>query len=176
LNPQQIENMKVSEEDLLDCVEQAEKELGGPEDHRLALGLFPDSGYTNIGQTYVSKSNPHIVCVFTPTSMKFATTNPIAHDKPPVNAYFEWYYSDIPLTANASRTTNVTISPVVPGYDEACERTDGIMGLQEREQFLNKVWMYHRTCMPGHKARVKNEILEVWERVNRVNRKLVMQE
>ena len=196
LNPGQIKQMKVSEEDVLDCVEQAEKELGSPDEHRPKLGLFPNSGYTMIGKHYVSRSNPHIVCIFTPTSISFPSHNPIAHDMPPINAYFEWYYSDIPLeiekpkdlvdflvkhdTATGSRATNVSQSPTVsakvPSYNEASERSEGLMGLQEREQFLNDVWNYHKNTLPGFKARLESEILEVWERVNRVHRTLTVYE
>ena len=188
LTPQQIAGMKVNEQDLLDCIEQAEKDLGEPKKHRLELGLQPDSGYSTIGASYVSRTNKHVVCVFTPTSFKFQTHNPIAHDMPPVHGYFEWYYSDLPLeiekpkdlvsaikqhdTATGSRATNVTVSPTIPSYNEAYEVTDGIMGLQEREDFLNQVWQYHKTMLPGYKVKAKANILETWERVNRIHRKL----
>lgn len=186
MNPVDLRRLGIDEQALLDCVSQAEEQFGAPCEFRPRLGLFPNAGYTNIGATYVSRDNPQILCVFTPTSTQFPTGNAISHDIPPVDAYFEWYYSPNSISKEASkdpakflqdydrlsgnRATNVTNSPIfdVPSYEEASVFTKSYMQEDIRERFLQSVWNYHRFCAPGYKNQLKEDILSQWQRVLRV--------
>lgn len=158
----------VTEDDLLDCVSQVEDSLGSPEEFRANFGLFKNSGYSNIGTTVQSRTHPAVHCVFTPTSTE---------DGMP-DAYFEWWYdtsnpavtdlTDFLSNFNAmtgARTTNVTMSPVMPSYMEAQEffhknRTE--FSPQFRENFLSEVWKYHQTKSVGFKRQFGEEILPKW--------------
>ena len=189
LNQQTLVELGIDEEDLLDCVMQAEEQLGSPEEYRPALGLLPQSGLMNIGATFVSKSNKGITCVFTPTSMNHPTTSALAVDTVPPDAYFEWYYTgeteevdslekflqDFDAMSGA-RTTN-TISPItVPGYEEAAIKTANLMESGKREVFLQKIWNYHKTptMIPYVKEQLKEELVGTWNSVLRVERALSM--
>lgn len=194
LNQQQLVQLGIDEQDLLDCVVQAEKQLGSPQEFRPKLGLMPSAGYSNIGATYISKGNPSIMCVFTPTSLDFQTTNPIAFDNSPIDAYFEWYYSafspanepknladfilkyDEVLGKAITRDTSWQNVPTVPTYEEACVFSDGYMREDIREQFLQQVWDFHKAHMRGRKEQLKECILETWNRVNRVRKSVAIYE
>jgi len=196
LNPTQLEQLGIDEQDLLDCVAQAEKQLGAPQEFRPKLGLMPSAGYSNIGATYVSKVNPQIICVFTPTAMDFATTNPIAIDNAPIDAYFEWYYSPVSLANQPdnlpefikkydellgkalTRDDSWKNVPTfkVPSYEEACVFSDGYMNEDVRERFLQQVWDYHRTKMRGRREFLKENIVETWARLNRVRKMISIYE
>lgn len=180
-NPDQLIAMGIDQQDLLDCVEQAEKQFGAPEEYRPALGLYPDAGYTNIGATYRSKENEKIIAVFTPTSVHGPC-------EAPTDAYFEWYMQEVPeqnadenlpdfLSYFDAVTGNrvgeyVDTSPVVPGYDEAVETTRGNMAEDMRERFLQQVWNFHKNVSPGFKQKLGEDILETWSRVKRVSKVL----
>jgi len=185
LNPGQLIDMKVDEEDLLDCVNQAEKQFGAPEEYRPALGLLPKSGAMNIGATFVSTTNPAITCVFTPTSLDHPTTSALAADYVAPDAYFEWYHN--PETKpvdnmeaflkefdrlSGARTDNVIKSPIiVPSYEEASNRVANLMAPDLQEQFLQQVWSYHKVPMTHYlRESAKSQILETWNRVLRVER------
>jgi hypothetical protein len=194
LNPTELEMLKIDEQDLLDCVEQAEKQLGSPADYRGKLGLMPSSGYSNIGATYTSKSNPRIICVFTPTSTDYQTTNPIAIDNAPIDAYFEWYYmpetasdegkdlmsfikkyDDLlgkAITRDISWENNPTF--MIPKYEEACVFSSGFMNESVRESFLQNVWDYHKSNIRGRKLQLESTIKETWMRLNRVKSSVAM--
>src|SRR5690349_10734818 len=70
ISPEALENFGVTEDDLYDCIAQIEAEYGAPKDHRLALGLLPNQGYSHLGLTVRSRKNERVVCVFTPTSIE----------------------------------------------------------------------------------------------------------
>jgi hypothetical protein len=158
----------VSEEDLLDCVTQVEEALGSPEEYRPSLGLFKNSGYSNIGTTIQSRTHPAVRCVFTPTSTE---------DGMP-DAYFEWWfdlqnpavtdlrsYLDNFNQASGVRISNVTMSPVMPSYMEAQEffhENHGKFSPHFRESFLSELWKYHQTSNVGFKRKLSEEILPKW--------------
>lgn len=191
LEPSTLAEMEIDEEDLLDCVMQAEKQFGSPDEYRPVLGLVQNSGVMNIGATFVSKSNKGINCVFTPTSMSHPTTSDLAVDFVPPDAYFEWYYS--PETEEVegldkfladfdeltgARTTN-TISPItVPTYEEAAIKSSNLMEDTKREVFLQKVWNYHKAphMIPYVKEQLKEELVETWNRILRVERAISVYE
>lgn len=194
LNPQQLLQLGIDEQDLLDCVVQAEKQLGAPSEFRPRLGLMPSAGYSNIGATYISKNNPNILCVFTPTAMDFQTTNPIAFDNSPIDAYFEWYYSPMSLEKKPEDLADFILKydevlgkaitrdpswekmPLVPTYEEACVFSDGYMSEEKREMFLQQVWDFHKAQMRGRKEQLKEGILETWSRLNRVRKSVAIYE
>ena len=194
LNPTDLKRLEIDEPALLDCVTQAEEQFGAPCEYRPRLGLFPNAGYTNIGATYVSRSNPQIMCVFTPTSTQFPTGNAMSHDIPPVDAYFEWYYSPVALSKDAhkdignflqsydkisgNRASNVVSSPIikVPSYEEASVFTVGYMAESIRDHFLQQIWNYHRMTAPGYKRQLREEIVDQWKRVLRARVALSMYE
>lgn len=189
LNPDQLLGLEIDEQDLLDCVEQAEEQFGAPEDYRPAMGLFPDVGSTNIGVTYKSKSNETVICVFTPASIQKQTAG-IALSAP-IDAYFEWYYQEKSAlkpeenfldfiayfdATTGNRASEIKKSPIVPGYHEACETSAGAMGDVERERFLSNVWNYHKNVERGYKEQLGREIKETWVRVQRVKSALAVYE
>jgi hypothetical protein len=196
LNPVQLQQLGIDEQDLLDCVLQAEKQLGSPQEFRPRLGLLPSVGYSNIGATYISRGNPNIMCVFTPTSMDFATTSPTAFDNAPIDAYFEWYYSPSSVTDKTAtlddfikkydellgkamtRDPSWENSPTfaVPTYEEACVFSDGYMSEEVRERFLQNVWDYHKATMRNRKEQLKENIVECWTRLNRVRKSTAIYE
>lgn len=161
-----IEN-GIVEDDLLDCIMQIEETYGSPSEYRTALGLFKNSGYSNLGLTVESRSCPAVTCVFTPTS----TEDNI------VDAYFEWYYNpshpsviDLQRYLNrfsdmtGARTTNVTPSPVMPGYMEAQEfmHLNPKFTAEEKDRFLRGVWQHQTTKDKGFKVRLERELLPEW--------------
>ena len=186
LNPGQLQEMGVDEQDLMDCVEQAEKQFGAPEDYRPALGLLPKAGIMNIGATFVSSSNKGVSCVFTPPSMDHPTTLDTAVDFVAPDAYFEWYYlpeteevtvddflKDFDRLTGARTTETAEKSPIVnvPSYEEASVRTANLMGESERDAFLQKVWNYHHVPATFHlKESIRPLLEETWTRVLRVER------
>jgi hypothetical protein len=186
LNPGQLKEMGIDEQDLLDCVEQAEEQLGAPDEYRPALGLMPHSGLLNIGAKYRSRTNPNVLCVFTPTSMQFPTTSTLAPDHDPIDGYFEWYYSEPELDINTSniadfmkeyerlagtRNSNTVGETMlqVPSYEEASLRSANLMEDSRRERFLESVWWYHKASIPfSRKQELRESILETWKSLNRV--------
>lgn len=185
----QLAEMQVDEGDLLDTVEQAEKQFGAPEDYRPALGLLPKMGVMNIGATFISQSNPAITCVFTPTSIE-APPNYRGDNFVSPDAYFEWYYcpetepkDNLEAFLNdfdrlsGTRTTNISQSPiVVPSYEEACAKAN-LMGLEESQKFVQDVWNYHKVPMPFYyKDQMKKDLVETWNRLKRVERVLKVYE
>lgn len=185
ISKESLLQLKIDEQDVLDCVLQAEESLGDPDElySRFGIGLLPNSGYLNIGATFISRNNKKIKCVFTPTSMSFPTGRVCAHDNAPVNAYFQWYYDEKMDDINdlnsflasvdhltGNRTANVITSPAfeVPHYEEACAFSEGYMAEDVRQYFLQRVWDYHRNVSVGHKEVFKEEIEQFWTRLKRV--------
>lgn len=175
VNPQQMADMGVSEEDMFDCIDQIEERLGSPENHRLAMGLFPKSGYSNAGIMVTSRSNGSVSCVFTPTSDAYESTD----------GYFEWYYKKPSMIGygglndflqtfdkiTGGRESNILSSPVVPGYGEACEMTAGLMEDADRERLLQNVWNYHKNVSKGYKHRLEQEIFAELNKLEEVKKK-----
>lgn len=168
--PQWLAQHGITDEVIFDCVDQIEAKLGSPENHRAAMGLFPNSGYSNVGITVKSSLNDKVICVFTPTSMESGE----------VDAYFEWYYDadimdmpDLPSfiksfdTMTGARNTNILTSPVVPSYMEACEIGHKILESSAREQFLVNVWNFHKTPSKGFKVKLEQEILGTLSKIQR---------
>lgn len=165
VNPQTLQDNGISEEDILDCVEQIEDQLGAPGTYRTSMGLFPASGITHPGIFVRSRTNSHVMCHFSPTSTGFQVAD----------GYFEWFFSkhmgavdDMGEWLRAfdamsgSRTTNVTTSPiVVPTYGEASMKAANLSE-SAREIFLQKVWDYHRASRIGHKRQLREDILKTW--------------
>lgn len=169
--PQELEAWGVSHDDLYDCIALIEEMFGAPRDHRLSFGLLPNQGYSNIGTTVKSRTNPSITCTFTPTSLEDNS----------YDGYFNWYYHENGgiegiksfMTrfdmATDTRTTNILASPTMPTYGEACDRTAGILSEAERERFVNQVWNYHKTAPRGYKIRIEAEILPQWKKILEAN-------
>jgi len=170
-NPQELEDWGISHDDLYDCIALIEEMFGAPKDHRLSFGLLPNQGYSNIGTTVTSRTNPSITCTFTPTSLEDNS----------YDGYFNWYYHENGgiqgiksfMTrfdmATKTQTTNILASPTMPTYGEACERTEGILDEAERERFVTQVWNYHKTAPRGYKLRIEAEILPLWKKVLEAN-------
>lgn len=168
VTPQHLEKCGVSEDDLMDCVDQIEDEMGDPEKYRphigTDMGLFPKSGYSNVGIVIKSRSNDKVTCVFTPTSVVYGEAD----------GYFEWYYDESNMNGYDSlgkflsdfdkvagdRTANIMTSPIVPSYMEASELSVGLNDV-ERDRFLTNVWNYHKNVSKGYKQRLEQEILNV---------------
>jgi len=162
------------EDDLYDCIEQIEAKYGGPDDHRVPFGLFKNSGHTPLGLVVTSRTNPSITCVFTPTS-----TEDNDYD-----GYFEWYYSRESAgvdnmqqflgtfdRATGGRHTNINASPVtLPGYQEACERAEGVLAEAEKQWFIRQIWNYQKTNSKGFKYRIEQELLPMWKKVLKAER------
>jgi len=193
-----LQKENVTEQDLLDCVEQVEASLGDPEELRAVLPF--GSGLKNVGTVFRSKSNPRVICVFTPTSQLVQDVVPLGlPEEIRPDGYFEWYLSDedsitvddIGSGGNnvgamgkwlgefdrmaGTRNTNVADAPVftVPTYTEAVQHTSGVMGAVQREVFLEDVHAYHRKQMPWFKKeQLKKQILGTWESVQRVRSSL----
>ena len=160
----------ICEDDMLDCISQIEEEYGAPSVHRTALGLFKNSGYSNLGLTVISRTNPSISCVFTPTSTEEKLTD----------AYFEWYFNesdpsviDLPRYMNrfdnmtGNRASNVTMSPVMPSYMEAQEFFNAHREISEsvKENILRGVWQHQTTKDKGFKVRLEREVLPEWTKI-----------
>jgi len=160
----------ICDDDMLDCIAQIEEEYGSPAVHRTALGLFKNSGYSNLGLTVISRTNPSISCVFTPTSTEENLTD----------AYFEWYFNesdpsviDLPRYMNrfdnmtGNRASNVTMSPVMPSYMEAQEFFHAHREISEsvKENILRGVWQHQTTKDKGFKVRLEREVLPAWTEV-----------
>jgi hypothetical protein len=195
LTPAQIKDLDIDEQDLLSCVEQADKQFGDPEVFRPKLGLMPDSGYMNIGATFISKTNKNIMCVFTPTSMAYTVTNSLEQDRATIDGYFEWYYSPVSLAQDAdkdpekfmqqfdkitgNRSSNMAKSPVIdmPSYEEASVFSSEVIQEDcERERFLQQVWDYHHSKSQLAKQRLKEDALPTWKRIWRVTKALSVYE
>lgn len=168
ISPEAMEDLGISEDDLYDCIAQVESEFGAPADYRLAFGLFPNQGYSHLGITVRSRRNDRVVCVFTPTSIE---------DKS-YDGYFEWYYDQYSggfenMTdylvrfdkAMDNRASKMIMSPIMPTYSEAAEKTAWVMEAGEREGFLRQVWNYHKTPSRGFKIRIEQELLPKWHKI-----------
>ncbi len=175
----QLDQLKVDEQDVLDCLVQAEKQFGSPDDVQKKLGIQPGQGWLSIGAKFVSKTNPQVCCVFTPTSMEYPIDGATQTD-----AYFEFYYSpqEVPMekpeiASDAwfdemekllPKKTEKKTELAVPSYEEASVFTQNCMTEDVREQFLQKVWNYHKFVAPGFKKELAEDILGTWKRVTRV--------
>ena len=165
VNPQTAIEMGVSEEDLLDCVDQIEEYYGSHQAVEMAFGMYPDQGYKNVGLVFVSRTNPNVRCFFSPTDSKLGWVG-----------FFSWYFSkegkqetlDQFIKSydmlSGNRGTNILVSPVVPKYEEASEylQTRKDVKSELKEAFLQKVWDFHKNVAPGFKARLGEEIIVEW--------------
>lgn len=184
VTPQWLDERGVSEDDLLDCVEQIEERFGDPDEYRLKMGLLPNQGYSNTGIVVKSRTNPEVICVFTPTSIDPAMNSQegwVAE----ASGYFEWYldpqsYVSKNLGAwmvafdsmSGNRGSEILASPVMPQYGEACEKSLGLMVEHEREHFLNQVWLFHKRKEHGMKQRYLEAAMPIWTKIlNEYNEK-----
>lgn len=165
VNPQTAIEMGVSEEDLMDCVDQIEDQYGDHEGVEMAFGMYPDQGYKNVGLVFVSRTNPNVRCFFSPTDSKLGWVG-----------FFSWYYSKEGAaetldqfvkrfdSMSGNRESNILASPVVPKYEEASEflQTRKDVKMEIKEAFLQKVWDFHKNVAPGFKTRLGEEILSEW--------------
>lgn len=191
-----IAKMGVTEQDLLDCVEQIEEKFGNAEDMRAALGMPDGGGMKPVGEVVTARTNPNVICSFTPTSMYTHDTRALHIEEIKPDGYFEWFLTDENFDMKAlergdtsvaeylkdfdrlagTRNTNLVDSPVVnqvPTYSESCQMSSGVMGEKQREHFIESVHRYHRMKMPPHrKAELKKGILETWERIKGIRETL----
>jgi hypothetical protein len=184
INQVQLQQLEIDEQDVLDCVLQAEKQFGSPEEVQRKLGIQPGQGWLSIGATFASKDKPNLICVYTPTSMNFPTTAPCAHDLTLPDAYFEFYYSPVEVKMDKPeigadawfdqmeklmpKQEKKKAEPQVPSYEEASAFTMNVMNEDVRERFLQDVWNYHKFAAPGFKPQLAESILSTWKRVGRV--------
>lgn len=167
LNPQTMEEMGVSEDDLFDCIAQIEAEFDAPKDHRLSFGLVPNQGYSHLGITVRSNLNDRVICVFTPTSIEDDS----------YDGYFEWYYDQrsgfdslTGFLSNFDKATdgqhsNALLSPIMPAYGEAVEKTKYMSEEDQRETFLRCIWSYHKTSSIGHRRQLERDLLPKWKKI-----------
>lgn len=167
----EIETMEIDFQDLYDCCEQAVKEFGDPEEYRVKMGLEPNSGYSNLGLTFRSKTDERIMCVFTPTSNEGGEWD----------SYFEWYFQEKPhqhgeetvsdfferfeKMAGLDKPKDSIV--VAPGYGEACEYLNKQGILSEEQEFLSRLHKFHNTTSRGYKLRLEQEIIQEWKGIQR---------
>lgn len=174
LNPVEVEKLEIEIDDLYDCCEQAVKQFGDPDDYRVKMGLQPNSGYTNLGITFTSKTNPNIVCVFTPTSNQGGEWD----------SYFEWYLKDESMADQDSVASffqdfeklagdirapkgGVASFLTVPTMGEAREVASKVLSDSEMQSFLGKVLQYEKNPWRGKKLQLEEEIIHEWKNIKR---------
>lgn len=171
-----VKELGVTMDALMDCIDQIETEIGDPQMQRIQYGLFDGSGIWNGGLVVRSNLDPRITCVFNPVSTEFELER-FTFPKT-TEGMFAWYFEadnlldqsdDLPDflsrfdAASGNRASNVLVSPVLPNYQEACEKLAGIQLTEGvRQTFLQKLWNYEKTVAPGFKAQWKKEILREW--------------
>lgn len=166
VNPQTLMELGVSEEDMMDCVDQIEQQFGSHDGVAMSFGMYPDQGYKNVGLVYTSRTNPQVKCFFSPSEADKGW-----------QGYFSWYFHKEEMSGSVedfvkafdkmtgNREDIILASPVVPSYNEASEMVKGMKGLSEdlKEAFLQKVWDFHKNVAPGFKQRLEGEILSEME-------------
>lgn len=160
----------VTEEALMDCVEQIEAELGSPKDIRQRYGLMKGGGQAYVGVAVTSRVDPRIVCNFTPTS-NYPT-------QAPVEGYFEWYVRDQADTvldtedflsyfekrAGIDPQAGGDMTPTaLPDYEEACQHLGRLTISESRKQsFLQRLWDLRSTAR-GYQEQVQRELMKEWK-------------
>jgi hypothetical protein len=158
---------------------------------------MPDGGgLKHVGEVVSARTNPNVICHFTPTSMYVHDTRALHIEEIKPDGYFEWFLTDENFDMKAlergetpvsdflkefdrlvgTRNTNLADSPVVnkvPTYSESCQMSAGVMGEKQREMFLESVHRYHKAPLPRHrKEELKTNILETWNRIKSVRETL----
>lgn len=161
----------VTEEALMDCVEQIEEQLGSPKDQRQRYGLMKGGGQAYVGIAVQSRVDPRIICNFTPTS-NYPTQSP-------VEGYFEWYVRDQSNTVNDTEDflsyfekragvdpqAGGDMTPAeLPDYEEACHRLHHLDINESRKQaFLQRLWDLRKTVAKGYQESWKKELMKEWK-------------
>lgn len=172
-------DLGISEDDLFDCIEQVEEELMSPENQEVRFGMMNKGGFKNVGAIYTSRTNPEIICVYTPTSLG-STPNGLHYED--WNGYFEWYFKAQPkeevddlaqflnmfdTAVGTEVTKQTTVSPVMlPSYEEANEFFS-VNQLQESDFFLSRLWNVNSSKFMGRGTReqMKAELLSEWKAI-----------
>lgn len=169
VSPEWMAQNDIEQDDLFDCIEQLEDRISNPSEDGVRGGLVTGGGYMNAGDVVRSTRNPNIVCVYTPVSINTGMCD----------GHFEWFLdtevfdvSDMSKWMASyekemqGREPTVASSPIfVPSYNEACERSVGVMSEGEREKFLRNVWNYHKTGSIGYRRKLGEEIISRWAQV-----------
>lgn len=159
----------VTEEALMDCVEQFEEQLGSPDEVRRQFGLMKGAGQAYIGLTVTSRLDPRIVCSYTPTS----------HNGPTVEGYFEWYVKDqtnstigtddtflsnFEVLGGVPAEQELVLPPTLPSYEEACLRLAAMSHVTEsaKHRFLQRLWDLRKTIAAGYQNEVRRDLLGQW--------------
>lgn len=146
---------------LMACLDQFEAELGSALDTRQRYGMLRNHGYACPGLVVRSEDDDRVVCVMTPASWEYEATE----------AYFEWFFDEKYTTVSTFDTLAgvgeemVDDAPLdVPYYESACEVVAGLDLSESRKQnFLQRVWDYHKNTMPGLKPAAKKAIVAEWK-------------
>ena len=166
----------VTEEALMDCIEQIEQQLGNPDQVRSQFGLLKGAGQAYLGLVVTSRLDPRLVCSYTPTS----------NYQSPVEAYFEWFLKnqsgdtigtdDDNFMANFDAIAGVQepaehdLEPELPDYEEACHRLHHLTISEGRKQnFLQRLWDFNKTIAPGYRDAVHEELLREWQDMTQVD-------
>lgn len=169
VSPDWMAQNNVEQDDLFDCIEQLEDRISSAAEDGVRGGLVTGGGYLNAGDVVRSTRNPNVVCVYTPVSVNSGECD----------GHFEWFLdTEVFDVADMSkwmakyekemqgREPTVAASTIfVPTYNEACERTVGVMSEGEREQFLRNVWNYHKTGSIGYRRKLGEQIVERWAQI-----------
>jgi hypothetical protein len=172
VNPQTLIDLGVSEEDMMDCVDQIEQQFGSHENLALSFGMYPDQGYKNVGLVFKSNTNPNVKCFFSPSEANKGW-----------QGYFSWYYSKEDVAQSLEdfiksyekvandKAVETLASPIVPSYNEASEMVASMKHLSEgtKDHFLANVWNYHKNVSPGFKQRLEQEIISEMESFRQVS-------
>lgn len=158
----------VSEEALMDCIDQFEAQLGSPSDVRQRFGLMKGAGQVHTGLTVTSTLDPRIVCSYTPTS----------NYQSPVEGYFEWYLKDqtndaigsdgeflsrFELMAGVDSVAGGDLKPELPSYEEASHRLVDLEVSESRKfSFLQSLWDLRKTIAPGYQESTKKRLMKEW--------------
>lgn len=153
---------------LLDCVEQVEEQLGGPDSTRDQYGIYRSSGHSYIGLTAQSRQDPRITLHFTPTSV----------DGSMVTAYFEWYLregdmlptDDAELEVEFARLAGVSLAddpeavPTLPTWEDAAHALARMDLVEEgrREAFLDRIYRLEKTLGVGYRDAERAALLSEW--------------
>lgn len=153
---------------LIDCVEQIEDQLGGPDSVRDQFGIFRGSGHAYLGLTAQSRIDPRVTLNFTPTSV----------DGSPVSAYFEWYLregdvlptDDAELETEFARLAGISLAPdaeapaFLPAYEDAARALAGMPLVEDdrREAFLERLFRLEKTLGAGYREAENAALLAEW--------------
>lgn len=166
----------ISEDALMDCVEQIEDQLGSPSDQRMRFGLLKGGGQAYIGIAVKSRLDPRITCNYTPTS-NYPT-------QAPVEGYFEWYVaeqsgvadpeaflSNFEMLAGVDPVAGGDVTPEdLPDYEEACHKLFHLtINESQKQRFLQRLWDYRKTLAPGFRSEVKRDLMKEWNTFTKVD-------